>query len=218
MGMNVGNVKGNAYGFTLNGLSLLPQIKTTDNSMTFPMFLWAFIKNHYPNLTLVLKEFESIMIASRIDTDITEKKYDSLQTNLRDLKAMGNRYKEEYVELIDVEDMFLNKVNAFSQTANEQIKEIKLKMDEMHSTEQQLITFFAYDTDQSNGAPHVSLKSILKDVSSFIQMLKISKKKVTELELSNLRKERREERKLKKRRKKRSKTQHMTRNRFAKLL
>ena len=62
--MNFGNKKGNAYGFRLNGLSLLPQIKTTDNSMTFPMFIWAFIKKKYPKLTHILKEFEPVQKAS----------------------------------------------------------------------------------------------------------------------------------------------------------
>ena len=62
--MNYGNRKGNAYGFRLDGLDLLPQIKTTDNSMTFPMFLWAFIKNKNAKLTRILQEFEPVQKAS----------------------------------------------------------------------------------------------------------------------------------------------------------
>merc|ERR1712154_559553 len=136
----------------------------------------------YPKLMNILKEFECVQRASKIDPDVVEKEYHSLQNEMSDLKAMIERYKEEYFELIDLEDMFLNDMTSFLVMAQKTMNALKVSIDTMHKSEQEMLNFFAYDTNQQNGARTASLNSMFKDVHSFIEMLSVSKKKVKELE------------------------------------
>eukprot|EP01083_Nonionella_stella_P299730 1019630_1 len=210
---NYGNAKGNAYGFQLDVISLLPQIKTTDNSMTFPMFIWAFIKKKYPQLMHILEEFKPVQVASHIAIDIVQKEFDTLQNEMQDLSAMIVRYQEEYVELIHVEDMFLNDMSAFVVLTEKDMTHLKQRMNDMRTFEKQLIDFFAYTNDDKT----VCLSTIFKDVDALIEMLSISKVKCKQLEKENKKREMRQQRKLR-RKVKRANTEHLTRNRFQTLL
>jgi len=214
--MNFGNKKGNAYGFRLDAFSLFPQIKTTDNSMTFPMFIWAFIKRQYPHLLKILQEFEPVQEASHINMEVIEKQYARLTHEMKDIRSMIARYKEEYFELIDLEDMFLNDMMSFIQTGEEQMKDLEHRMDDLREAEGQLLEYFAYDVPEENEQKEVSLNSILKDIDAFIEMLNSSKQKIKHLEKEERKKQQRMERKLRK--KKRANTEHMSRNRFQDIL
>lgn len=54
--MNANSIKGNQYGFQLNVLSLLPNIKTLDN-LSFLMYLYDFLEKHNPNVLQVIDDF-----------------------------------------------------------------------------------------------------------------------------------------------------------------
>eukprot|EP01084_Bolivina_argentea_P311698 539562_1 len=177
--MNAGNkLRGNCYGFHLNCLSLLPQIKTFDNAMTFPMFLYDFINKKDSKLLDIIKQFKVIGQAQNITGETIDKAYDELLNEVKDLNLMINRYNDEYFETLCIEDKFLVKMNKFEIIAKKRMWKLKFKYDGFHKCEKQLIKYFAYNTEEEA----VSINKILKDIYMFIEMLSSAKIKLNILE------------------------------------
>eukprot|EP01083_Nonionella_stella_P224599 799355_1 len=177
--MNYGNkLKGNCYGFHLTDLALLPQIKTFDNSMTFPMFLYDFIARKKPKLLNIFDELSIVDQASGMDIDTVEKLYDELVKEMKDLRAMINRYKEEYFEVLSEDDLFIRKISAFETTAKKRMWGLKFKYDSLHKCQRNMIDYFAYDSEDKS----MNMTKILKDLNAFLLMLQNSKTKLDDLE------------------------------------
>ena len=101
--MNDGTRKGSQYGFQLNVISLLPNIKTLDN-LSFLMYIYDFLQKKYPHVLNVLDEFSILGNVATVSSELVNKEYDALVNDVNELKQMIDRY-------VDVCMLDINKYN-----------------------------------------------------------------------------------------------------------
>eukprot|EP01083_Nonionella_stella_P064126 166872_1 len=168
--MNYGKDDGNAYGFDLTDLAQISHVQSYDKSMTFSMFLCWFLRDKYPHVLDIIHELESIEDAAHIDIDEVNKQCEALEHQMNDLKAMIDRYKNEYKTQLNVDDRFIDVMRTVVVATTHRLCELQIKCDRLYQIETQLLTFFAYDTEEESS----SIQNIFEDLSNFIGILKTS--------------------------------------------
>lgn len=105
--MNGGSHAGQAYGFELDSLSLLPGVKTMDTSMNLMMYLYKTLYEKFPECLNVMTELKAIKVCATMETEMLDKSINELKDKFGDLKSTLTRFEEDYEEVLAVEDRFI---------------------------------------------------------------------------------------------------------------
>lgn len=105
--MNGGSHNGQAHGFELESLSLLPGIKTMDTSMNLMMFLYKTLYEKFPDDLRVLEELKAIKLCATMDTELLDKAVTQIQDQFETVKQTVTRFEEDYLDVLPLEDRFI---------------------------------------------------------------------------------------------------------------
>ena len=105
--MNGGSHNGQAYGFEMDSLSLLPGIKTMDTSMNLMMFLYKTLYEKFPDDLAVVEELKAIKVCAVMDTELMDKSVMQIQSQFETVKTTLTRFEEDYVDVLPLEDRFI---------------------------------------------------------------------------------------------------------------
>ena len=105
--MNGGSHAGQAYGFELDSLTLLPGVKTMDTSMNLMMYLYKTLYEKFPDYLNIMTELKATKVCATMETEMLDKSITEIKEKFDDLQSTLTRFEEDYEEVLPLEDRFI---------------------------------------------------------------------------------------------------------------
>ena len=122
--MNGGSHAGQAYGFEMDSLTLLPGVKTMDTSMNLMMYLYKTLYEKFPDCLNVMTELKPIKVCATMETELLDKSINEIKDKFGDLKSTLTRFEEDYQDVLAIEDSFIPYTKAWIKKNNQRLTKL----------------------------------------------------------------------------------------------
>jgi len=160
--LNGSTPRGGAYGFKLDSLFKLADVKTTDNTMTMMNYIVMLCEKKYPELVDLQSDFPHLDDAVR----------ESISQTAADLSKLTGEVNLINGELdkCDPSDKFKHKLGPFYDKASVQVERIKKQLDELQDEAKEVISFFGENPSSTD------FQAFTGNVQRFLQSYDKAKK------------------------------------------
>ncbi|GCC29872.1 hypothetical protein chiPu_0008315 [Chiloscyllium punctatum] len=158
--MNAGSRNAQTFGFNINFLCKLKDIKSADQKTTFLHFLAQICEEKYPDLLKFPDDLQNVDKASKVCAENMEKNLKQMEKQLHQLE----KDLETFPPPQDLHDKFVTKMSRFASHAQEQHHKLAIVHGNMEKLYHDLMHYFVINPKK------VTAEEFFSDISNFRSM------------------------------------------------
>merc|ERR1712176_33813 len=204
--MNGGSHAGEAYGFEIDSLGLLPGVKTMDTSMNLMMYLYKTLYEKFPNYLDVMTDLKAIKVCATMETEMLDKSIIETKEKFDELQSTLTRFEEDYLEVLPIEDRFISHTKEWIKKNRKHLTKLLMMHKRTKNKCQQLGALFNWNLEENR------IETLFSICNQFVSDLYKARDDIHKLEIEREKRRKKRERSKKK---KIAKDQH--KKKFAKI-
>eukprot|EP01083_Nonionella_stella_P013192 37207_1 len=190
--MNGGSHAGQAFGFEMESLQLLPMIKTMDNQMNMMMYLYKTMYEKYPKYLDVMTDLKAIKVCATMESEMLDRNVNDIKLRFDSLRSTLLRFEEDYLDVLSDEDAFVKTTKTFIKNNNGLLKKLLMSHKRTKDKCEQLGQMFGYNLTEHR------IEGLFSVCNTFIMDLYKARDDLHKLEIEREKKRKKLQRKAKK--------------------
>ncbi|KAJ3070679.1 hypothetical protein HDU98_006303 [Podochytrium sp. JEL0797] len=146
--MNSGTFIGSVYGFRINSINKLADVRSTEGKGSLLHFLADVVDSKFPELSGFMRELQECIPAARLSLEALKSDLKILQKELKDMLNLVAILAGAENNSNDVRS-YLEIITPFSKTANETVSELKGRTAKLETTFSKLVAYFGEDPEKT---------------------------------------------------------------------